>query len=230
MIKLKYPVKYIAITSGYRPGNRPNHTGIDLGWNRNYGGENVPVYAPANGKVIEVVNGKDNNLNNPNDSGNLIKIQHEDGLTTRFIHLLKGSIIVKKGDIVLKDEKIAITNNSGYSKGTHLHYEVWLNGIKVNPVFYTYYHDDQIVHKDTLENYKLKKYIEEIPENDLRLYDKVLPIQLINWQGTSLIQYDDIYYITKIEKERSTLVLSALRGKEYKVWARLNYNNVKKIS
>ena len=36
-------------------------------------------------------------------------------------------------------------NSSGYALGSHLHYDVWLNGIKVNPIDYTYYHDDQIV-------------------------------------------------------------------------------------
>ena len=139
MIKLKYPLKYIAITSGYRSKSRPNHAAIDLGWNNKYGGQNAPIYAPANGKVILVVDGKNNNLQNSTDPGNLIKIQHLDGLTTRLIHLKKGSIKVKVGDIVTKGQQLALMNSSGYALGSHLHYDVWLNGIKVNPIDYTYY-------------------------------------------------------------------------------------------
>lgn len=229
MIKLKYPVTYIAITSGFRGSNRPNHTGLDLGWNYNYGGPNVPVYAPADGKVIEVVDGRDNDLLNSSNPGNLIKIAHKDGLTTRLIHLKKGTLKVKRGDIVLKGEEIAITNNSGYSKGNHLHYDVWLNGIKVNPILYTYYYDDQIVNQSTLKEYNLKKASND-DENEFNLYDKVEPLKLVNWQGKKLIKYDEYYYVTKIEKDRKTLVISALRNNKYKVWARLNEDNVVKIN
>ncbi|MDD4187833.1 MAG: M23 family metallopeptidase [Bacilli bacterium] len=227
MIKLKYPLNYIAITSGYKTENRPNHAAIDLGWNRNYGGNDVLVYAPQDGKVTLVVDGKDNNLNSATDAGNLVKIQHKDKLTTRVIHLKKGSIKVKTGDVVQKGQILARMNNSGYSFGPHLHYDVWFDGLKVNPILYTYYYDDQVVNPETLKKYKLLKYT---PDDNLKLYDKVLPIKLVNWQGKSLIQYDKVYYITKLEPKRNTAVLSALRGNKYKVWARLDINNIKKVS
>lgn len=223
MIKLKYPLNYIAITSGYRP----NHQSIDLGWNRKYGGENVDVFAPANGRVISVVDGKTQNLNNTTDPGNLVKIQHEDGFTTRLIHLKKNSIIVKVGDVVMQGDKVGNMNNSGYSFGSHLHYDVWLNGKKVDPIKYTYYYEDQIVNPDTLKEYQLLKYTED--KKELELYDKVLPIKLVNWQGKNLIQYDEFYYITKIEPKRNTAVLSALRDGKYRIWARLNIDNIKII-
>lgn len=147
MIALRYPLNYIAITSGYRTKTRPNHTGIDLGWNNNYGGANVDVYAPANGKVIQVINGKVNDQKNSKDAGNVVKIQHADGYTTRVIHLLKNSIVVKVGDIVYQGQKIAKMNNSGYSFGNHVHYDVWLNGKKVNPLDHTYAYDGQVINK-----------------------------------------------------------------------------------
>lgn len=231
MIKLKYPLKYIAITSGYKSKSRPNHAAIDLGWNKKYGGQNTPVYAPANGKVISVVNGKYNNTKKSTDPGNLIKIQHLDGLTTRLIHLKKDSIKVKVGDIVTKGQQLALMNSSGYAFGSHLHYDVWLNGIKVNPIDYNYYNDDQIVNSETLKTYNLKKDNKEEPEDlKFHLYDKVIPIKLVNWQGKKLKQLDKVYYITKLELERKTVVLSALRNNKYHIWARLYINNIKKTS
>lgn len=229
VIKLRYPLDYIAITSGYRTPSRPNHAAIDLGWSRNYGGNDVHVYAPANGRIIAVVDGKENNLNNKADAGNLVKIQHKDKLTTRVIHLKKGSILVKVGDVVEKGQVLARMNNSGYSFGAHLHYDVWLDGTKVSPIHYTYFDDDQIVNPETLKTYKLLKYTSD-DETNLKLYDKVVPIKLVNWQGRSLIQYDEVYYITKLEPERNTAVLSALRNNNYKVWARLDISNIKKVS
>lgn len=232
MLKLKYPLQYIAITSGYKPQSRPNHTGIDLGWNRNYGGDAVPVFAPANGKIISVVDGKGNNLSNASDAGNLVKIQHKDALTTRLIHLRKGSILVKTGDVVYEGQQLGQMNSSGYAFGSHLHYDVWLNGVKVNPIDYTYYHDDQIVNPETLKTYNLKKYEEDNPmdKDEFELYDKVLPIKLENWQGKSLKSYDSVYYITQIEPKRNTVVLSALRNNKYKIWARVYIDNIKKNS
>ena len=57
--------------------------------------------------------------------------------------------------------------------------------------------------------------------------DKVVPLTLVDYNGTKLIQYDPYYYITEISGNRA--VLSALRGNKYYVWAALNTNNIKKI-
>lgn len=153
MVALRFPLNYVGITSGFRTSSRPNHTGIDLGWNNNYGGQNADVFAPANGKVIQVVDGRNNNKKDSNDAGNVVKIQHQDGLITRVIHLLNGSIKVKVGDIVYQGQHIAKMNNSGYSFGSHIHYDVWLNGTKVNPLDYTYIFDGQTIAPSTQKEY-----------------------------------------------------------------------------
>ena len=57
--------------------------------------------------------------------------------------------------------------------------------------------------------------------------DKVVPLTLVDYNGTRLIQYDPYYYITEISGNRA--VLSANRNGKYYVWAALNTNNVKKI-
>ena len=57
--------------------------------------------------------------------------------------------------------------------------------------------------------------------------DKVVPLTLVDYNGTRLIQYDPYYYITEISGNRA--VLSANRNGKYYVWAALNTNNIKKI-
>ena len=57
--------------------------------------------------------------------------------------------------------------------------------------------------------------------------DKVVPLTLVDYNGTKLIQYDPYYYITEISGNRA--VLSANRNGKYYIWAALNTNNIKKI-
>ena len=57
--------------------------------------------------------------------------------------------------------------------------------------------------------------------------DKVVPLTLVDYNGTHLIQYDPYYYITELKGNRA--VLSALRGSKYYIWAAMNTNNIKKI-
>ena len=65
------------------------------------------------------------------------------------------------------------------------------------------------------------------PKSEFKVGDKVVPITLVNYNGTRLIQYDPYYYITEISGNRA--VLSANRNGKYYVWAALNTNNIKKI-
>ena len=57
--------------------------------------------------------------------------------------------------------------------------------------------------------------------------DKVVPLTLVDYNGTRLIQYDPYYYITELKGNRA--VLSANRNGKYYIWAALNINNIKKI-
>jgi murein DD-endopeptidase MepM/ murein hydrolase activator NlpD len=64
--------------------------------------------------------------------GNLVTINHGYGYITRYGH--NSSLEVKVGDKVEKGDLIAKVGSSGRSTGTHLHYEVLVNGIPVNPL------------------------------------------------------------------------------------------------
>lgn len=103
-------------------GTTRMHQGIDLSGNT---GE--PIYAPGNGKVVEV-------RNSFFGYGREIVIDHGFGYMTRYAHLHK--MLVKVGDEVERGEQIATMGNTGKSKGVHLHYEVIYRNRRVNPLNY----------------------------------------------------------------------------------------------
>lgn len=107
---------------GYRThpisGVRTFHNGIDIAAPTGTG-----VYAYASGTVISV--SQDNTL------GKYIAIDHGNGLVTRYLHLSKFN--VEKGDKVGTGDRIGSVGNTGYSTGSHLHFEVLKNGSYQNP-------------------------------------------------------------------------------------------------
>jgi murein DD-endopeptidase MepM/ murein hydrolase activator NlpD len=112
-------------TFGYRispfTGRREFHKGLDIASRIG-----TPIIAPADGIVKYV--GKRGLL------GRMLVIDHGHGMVTRYGHLNK--YLKKKGEAVKRGDIIAEMGNSGRSTGPHLHYEVHLNGIPVNPTKY----------------------------------------------------------------------------------------------
>jgi murein DD-endopeptidase MepM/ murein hydrolase activator NlpD len=69
------------------------------------------------------------------EGGNVIQIQHTNNIITVYKH--NATILKNQGDYVLVGEPIAIVGNTGeYSTGPHLHFEMWYNGVPVNPADY----------------------------------------------------------------------------------------------
>ena len=94
------------------------HKGLDISTRMN-----TPILAPADGLVSST--GKDYLM------GNKLTINHGYGLKTRYGHMAK--ILVKKGEYVKRGQEIGLVGNTGRSTGPHLHYEVYLNSLPVNP-------------------------------------------------------------------------------------------------
>ncbi|MDR0221019.1 MAG: M23 family metallopeptidase [Lachnospiraceae bacterium] len=66
--------------------------------------------------------------------GYVVYIDHPDGRQTRYGHLSK--VLVRVGQSVAQGEKIALSGNTGISTGPHLHFEILINGVQVNPARY----------------------------------------------------------------------------------------------
>lgn len=96
------------------------HTGLDIGWC--YG---VDVFAPASGTVAAV-------LADQIVRGNVIVIDHGLGVFSIYMHL--NDMLVSEGDMVETGQLIGHIGNTGRSSGPHLHFEIDINGIPVNPI------------------------------------------------------------------------------------------------
>ena len=97
------------------------HEGIDLA--APYG---APVVAPAAGTVILVAR--------QTGYGLVLEIDHGNGIATKYAHL--SSVAVRAGQHVTRGDLIAAVGNSGLSTGPHLHYEIHVNGLVVDPLTY----------------------------------------------------------------------------------------------
>ena len=97
------------------------HEGIDIS-NR----VGTPVIAPADGVISDI--------GNDWIHGKVLVITHGFGMTTRYAYLNK--VLVRVGQKVKRGEKIAEIGMSGRTTGPHLHYEVRLDGIPINPMRY----------------------------------------------------------------------------------------------
>lgn len=66
--------------------------------------------------------------------GNRIIIAHADGSKTGYAHMQMGSLLVEAGDTVEAGQPIGEEGNTGVGTGCHLHFETFINGIRINPV------------------------------------------------------------------------------------------------
>ncbi|MFU8890419.1 MAG: murein hydrolase activator EnvC family protein [Anaerosomatales bacterium] len=105
-------------------GSRRMHHGIDI----SRGGGTI--VAAGDGTVIRASYGWNGGY------GNIIVIDHGDGLTTLYAHILDGGLKVSNGQSVTKGQAIALVGSTGYSTGPHLHFEVRVNGASTNPMAY----------------------------------------------------------------------------------------------
>ncbi len=92
----------------------------------------APVLAPADGRVVRVVNHLDDNpigeVDTKSNWGNLVIIWHFGDVFSTMCHLLKQSVTVKEGDLVTAGQPIAKVGNSGRSPVPHLHFHLQRSG------------------------------------------------------------------------------------------------------
>jgi murein DD-endopeptidase MepM/ murein hydrolase activator NlpD len=118
------PVKDASLGSvfGWRidpfTGHSALHSGLDFPAE-----VGTPIFAAAGGVVVA-------QELHP-QYGNMLEVDHGNALLTRYAHTSR--VLVKKGDLVKRGQKIAEVGNSGRSTGPHLHFEVLLQGVAQDP-------------------------------------------------------------------------------------------------
>ncbi|WP_459569226.1 M23 family metallopeptidase [Cupriavidus sp. 8B] len=99
-------------------GRRTPHDGVDFS-----APAGTPIVAAAGGVVVAA-------QWHP-EYGNLIDIDHGNGLKTRYAHASK--LQVKAGDLVKPGQQVALVGSTGRATGAHLHFEVHVDGVPQNP-------------------------------------------------------------------------------------------------
>ena len=123
-IPSRLPIHNSYVTSGFGGRNDPfgrgrgNHKGLDFSAR-----VGDPVLSVADGVVkFSGVNGA---------YGNVVDIDHGNGYVTRYAH--NSRLSVRVGDLVRAGQEVAKAGSTGRSTGAHVHFEVWENGVAVNP-------------------------------------------------------------------------------------------------
>lgn len=119
-------VNLYTVTSPFGHRSLGYHRGIDIS------GANASgslVVAGASGTVTEAGW-------STGGYGNYVIIDHGNGVETLYAHMLDNSLMVNAGDVVQKGQTIGRVGNTGYSFGAHLHFEVRVNGNRLNPAPY----------------------------------------------------------------------------------------------
>ena len=113
---------YYSSNYGYRldpiTGRSTFHTGVDI------------IAAPGTA-VMVAAGGVVSTVAFVPEYGNIVDVDHDNGLTTRYAHLSRS--LVRVGDVVMKGQKIALVGATGRTTGPHLHFEVREKGIPLNP-------------------------------------------------------------------------------------------------
>ncbi|MEB2302010.1 M23 family metallopeptidase [Lysinibacillus xylanilyticus] len=96
--------------------------------NENFYAFDEDIVAPADGKIVKVVDGiKDNvpgEMDERNAAGNYVVIEHANNEFSMIAHFKKNSILVKSGDVVTEGQLIGKCGNSGNSSEPHIHFQV----------------------------------------------------------------------------------------------------------
>lgn len=114
------------------PVNGPITSGFGTRWGRMHEGIDIavpsgtPVHAAASGTVIYA--------SWMTGYGNLVVLDHGNGLATAYAH--NSSLLVSVGQHVSQGQAISLSGSTGHSTGPHVHFEVRVNGIAVDPLNY----------------------------------------------------------------------------------------------
>jgi murein DD-endopeptidase MepM/ murein hydrolase activator NlpD len=97
------------------------HKGVDFG-----AGTGTPILAAGDGVVLEA--------RRWSGYGNWLRIRHSGQWDTGYGHISRYAPGIRPGVHVRQGQVVAYVGSTGLATGPHLHYEVWLNGQRVNPI------------------------------------------------------------------------------------------------
>ena len=124
---MKTPINGARLSSGYGMRKHPI-----LGYNKKHQG--VDFAAPIGTPIMAAGTGHIEFVGNNGGAGKYIRIKHLNGYKTAYAHLSKYASGINKNVKVNQGQTIGYVGSTGLSTGPHLHYEVWFNGKRINPM------------------------------------------------------------------------------------------------
>ena len=124
---MKTPINGARLSSGYGMRKHPI-----LGYNKKHQG--VDFAAPKGTPIMAAGTGHIEFVGNNGGAGKYIRIKHMNGYKTAYAHLSKYASGINKNVKVKQGQTIGYVGTTGLSTGPHLHYEVWFNGKRINPM------------------------------------------------------------------------------------------------
>ncbi len=106
-----------------------SHTGVDMA-----APKGTPIYASKSGTVVTAQHWDGHSTGGMQSYGNMVQIMHDDGSSTLYAHC--SSINVSVGQRVSQGQVIGYVGSTGNSSGNHLHFEMKIDGKRVNPLNY----------------------------------------------------------------------------------------------
>ncbi len=146
---MKTPIAFGRMTSGFGMRKHPllgytkMHKGTDFG-----APTGTPVYAAADGTIERA--------SRFSGYGNYVKIKHSAKLATAYAHLSRYATGIRPGTKVKQGQVIGYVGTTGRSTGPHLHYEVLVNGVQVNP------RSVKVASDNSLKGNELKRFRDHI--------------------------------------------------------------------
>ena len=153
---MKTPINGARLSSGYGMRKHPI-----LGYNKKHQG--VDFAAPTGTPIMAAGTGHIEFVGNNGGAGKYIRIKHLNGYKTAYAHLSKYASGISKNVKVNQGQTIGYVGSTGLSTGPHLHYEVWFNGERINPMTM------KLPSGKKLENEELVSFLKLKEEIDIKL-------------------------------------------------------------
>ena len=207
--------EYCTADYGTREPSYSTHHGMDF---INDAGHACDVIAVADGEIVYVQDGVPGYDDEVYTAGNFVRIKHESGVYSRYLHLVNGSVKVKAGQKVKAGAVLGTEGNTGYSMGTHLHFDINDGNGYVDPLPYLL--GEKSFYKETTkisvgDKVKVKagaKFSDGTKPFD-EVYSTVYDVQLISRDGkearigigeqwTGWMYISDLYPVTPQTEEK----------------------------
>ena len=126
----------VEASGGFLPSSRYSTSGFGWREDRHHNGKDY-AGAGVDFQPISIIQpGIVGHAGPLGSAGNAVVLDHSDGTTTKYFHLMDNSIKVKVGETIQPGRVIGNVGSTGRSTGTHLHFEVWKDGKAVEPTPY----------------------------------------------------------------------------------------------